>query len=145
MEWCVFNILIVYPTHSLEIDMTQQNMQKHVRILSIIMIVSGILYMILVFLLGVIGLMAVKNQAQTGDIAVIPAIVTGLVLLLPLGFIGVLHIFTGRAFRSGRNWARISLWILAIINLGNVPVGTAIGAYAMWVLVKTREDVKTIR
>lgn len=120
-------------------------MQKHVRILSIIMIVSGILYLLAVVLLGVIGLVAVKNQAQTGDIAVMPAIVTGAVLLLPLGLIGVLHIFTGRAFRAGINWARITLWILAIINLGNVPVGTAIGIYAMWVLVKTREDVKIIR
>lgn len=120
-------------------------MQKHVRIISIIMIVSGILYLLAALLLGVVGLMAVKNQAQTGDIAVMPAMVTGVVFLLPLGLIGVLHIFTGRAFRAGTNWARIALWILAIINLGNVPVGTAIGAYAMWVLVTTREDVKTIR
>lgn len=125
--------------------MTQQNMQKHVRIISIIMIVSGILYLLATLLLGMIGLMALQNQTQTGDIDIIPAMVTGVVLLLPLGLIGILHIFTGRAFRAGLNWARIALWILAIINLGNVPVGTAIGAYAMWVLVKTREDVKTIR
>jgi len=124
--------------------MTQQNLQKHVRIISIIMIVSGILYLLATLLLGVIGLIALNNQAQTGDIAVMPAIITGIVLLFPLGFIAVLHILTGRAFRAGTNWARIALWILAIINLGNVPVGTAIGAYAMWVLVKTREDVKTI-
>lgn len=125
--------------------MTQQYMQKHVRILSIIMIVSGALYLLAVIIFGVIGLMAVKNQAQTGDVAVMPAIVTGVVIFLPLGLIGVLHILTGRAFRAGTNWARIALWILAIINLGNVPVGTVIGVYAMWVLVKTREDVKTIR
>ena len=124
--------------------MTQQNMQKHIRIISIIMIVSGILYLLATLLLGVIGLIALNNQAQTGDIAAMPAIITGIVLLFPLGFIAVLHILTGRAFRAGTNWARISLWILAIINLGNVPVGTAIGVYAMWVLVKTREDVKTI-
>jgi len=124
--------------------MTQQNMKKHIRIISIIMIVSGILYLLATLLLGVIGLIALNNQAQTGDIAVMPAIITGIVLLFPLGFIAVLHILTGRAFRAGTNWARISLWILAIINLGNVPVGTAIGVYAMWVLVKTREDVKTI-
>lgn len=120
-------------------------MQKHVRIISIIMIVSGILYLLATLFLGVIGLMAVKNQAQTGSSDLMPAMITGVVFLLPLGLIGVLHIFTGRAFRAGTNWSRIALWILAIINLGNVPVGTAIGAYAMWVLVKTREDVKTIR
>ena len=125
--------------------MTQQNMQKHIRIISIIMIVSGILYLLATLLLGVIGLIALNNQAQTGDIAVMPAIITGIILLFPLGFIAVLHILTGRAFRAGTNWARISLWILAIINLGNVPVGTGIGVYAMWVHVKTREDIKTIQ
>lgn len=119
-------------------------MQKHVRILSILMIVSGILYLLATLFFGVIGLMALQNQAQTGN-SDLPAMITGVVFLLPLGLIGVLHIFTGRAFRAGANWSRISLWILAIINLGNVPVGTAIGAYAMWVLVKTREDVKAIR
>ncbi len=124
--------------------MTQQNIQKHVRIISIIMIVSGILYLLATLFFGVIGLMALKNQAQTGNNDLMPAMITGVVFLLPLGLIGVLHIFTGRAFRAGTNWARIALWILAIINLGNVPVGTAIGAYAMWVLVKTREDVKAI-
>ena len=124
--------------------MTQQNIQKHVRIISIIMIVSGILYLLATLFFGVIGLIALKNQAQTGN-SDLPAMISGVVFLLPLGLIGVLHIFTGRAFRAGANWSRISLWILAIINLGNVPVGTAIGAYAMWVLVKTREDVKAIR
>ncbi len=124
--------------------MTEPYMQKHVRILSIIMIISGILYLIGVLFLGVIGLMALKNLAQPVDTDAIPAIVTGLVLLFPLAFIGVLHILTGRAFRAGKNWARIALWILAIINLGNVPLGTALGAYAMWVLVQTREDVKSI-
>ncbi|MBW2328222.1 MAG: hypothetical protein JRF04_01120 [Deltaproteobacteria bacterium] len=119
-------------------------MQKHIRIISIIMIVMGVFYLVVVVLLGLTGLMAAKNQAQTGEVAMLPAILTGVTFLLPMALFGVLHIMTGRAFRAGANWARIGLWILAIINLGNVPVGTAIGAYAIWILVKTREDVKTI-
>jgi len=122
-----------------------QDMQKHVRIVSIVFIVVGILYLLSVVFLGAIGLLAVKNQAQTGAVALLPAMITGISFLLPLGLIGILHIATGRAFRACRGWARISLWILAIINLGNVPVGTAIGAYAIWVLVKTREEVMAIR
>ena len=120
-------------------------MQKHIRIVSTIMIVFGILYLLAVVFLGLIGLMAAKNQAQTGDAALLPAVLTGVAFLIPLALVGVLHILTGRAFRAGTSWARIVLWILAIINLGNVPVGTAIGAYAIWVLVKTRENVKAMR
>ena len=123
-----------------------QDMQKHVRIVSTIMIVMGVFYLVTVVLLGLTGLMVTKNymQAGDGDVALLPAMLTGVTFLIPMALVGILHIMTGRAFRTEANWARISLWILAIINLGNVPVGTAIGAYAIWIMVKTREDVKAI-
>lgn len=104
----------------------------------------GIIYLLVTAFVGILGLMAAKNQAQTGDVAVLPAVLTGVTFLLPLGLIGIMHILTGFAFRAGKGWARIITWILAIINLGNVPVGTAIGAYTIWVLVKTREEVRNI-
>jgi len=121
-----------------------QDMKKHVRIVSIIFIVMGTIYLLVTAFVGIFGLMAAKNQAQTGDVSVLPAVLTGVAFLLPLGLIGIMHILTGRAFRARKRWARIVTWILAIINLGNVPVGTAIGAYTIWVLVKTREEVKNI-
>jgi hypothetical protein len=105
----------------------------------------GILYLLLTAFIGIFGLLAAKNQAQTRDAAMLPAMLTGVTFLFILGMIGVMHILTGRAFRAGKGWARIVTWILAIINLGNVPLGTAIGSYTIWVLVKTREEVKNIK
>ena len=115
-------------------------MHKHIRIISIILIVLGAFYILTAGLITIFGLMATNNQAQTGDVALLSAILTGGTILLPLVLIGVAHILTARAFRLGKNWSRIALWILAIINLGNVPVGTGIGLYAMWVLLNTRQD-----
>jgi uncharacterized membrane protein len=114
-------------------------MQKHVRIVSIILIVLGAVYLLCAGFAGIFGLMAIRNQGQAGDVAILPTMLTGGLILIPLVLIGVLHIITARAFRAGRNWSRICLWILAILNLGNLPLGTGFGIYAIWVLLKTGE------
>ena len=118
----------------------KKDMQKHIRIVSILLVVLGVFYLLGAGFITIFGLMATNNQAQTANVALLPAILTGGTILLPLILIGVAHILTASAFRSGKNWSRIALWILAIINLGNVPVGTGIGLYAMWVLLNTRQN-----
>lgn len=119
-------------------------MRKHVRIVSTILIVMGGFYLLAAVGITVLGLMAGNNQMQAGDVAVLPAILTGGVILLPLVLLGSLHIITAKAFRAGKGWSRIALWILSILNLGNVPVGTGIAIYAIWVLIQTREEVVNI-
>jgi len=114
-------------------------MQKHVRIISIILIVLGVLYLLVAGFVGIVGLMATENQAQAGDSALLPTILTGGVIVLPLILIGAMHILTAKAFRTGKSWSRIALWILAILNLGNVPLGTGFAIYSVWVLIQTRE------
>jgi len=36
---------------------------------------------------------------------------------------------------SFRNWARILAIILSVLNLMNVPVGTALGVYTLYVML----------
>ena len=122
-----------------------KDMVNHIRAVSTVFIVFGILYLVAVLFLGITGLLVARNQAEASNIFILPDMLTGMAFLIPMGLVGLMHILTGHAFRTGKNWARIALWILAIINLGNVPVGTAIAGYTIWVLVKTREDVKAIR
>ncbi|MCK5517508.1 MAG: hypothetical protein KAI39_11580 [Desulfobulbaceae bacterium] len=117
----------------------KQNMQKHVRIISILLIVLGIIYLLVAGFACIFGLMAINNQAQDGGVFLLPTMLTGGVILFPLVLLGVLHILIARAFREDKGWSRIGLWILAILNLANVPLGTGLGIYAMWVLMKTRE------
>lgn len=114
-------------------------MQKHIRVISIILMVLGSLYILAAGVLGILSLIATNNQAQTGDIPLLPIMLTGGFIFIPLVFIGALHILTAKAFRANKDWSRIILWILAILNLGNVPLGTGFGIYAIWVLLKTGE------
>ena len=115
-------------------------MFKHVRIVSTILIVLGVIYLLAAGFLGIFGLLALNNQAESVDTGILPALFTGGIFLLPLLAVGVLHIATAKAFRQGKNWSRIALWILSILNLGSVPIGTVFGVYAIWVLIKTSES-----
>jgi hypothetical protein len=48
---------------------------------------------------------------------------------------GVIHLWLGAALRRYRPWARLLALALAVINLVLFPFGTALGAYACWVLL----------
>lgn len=58
----------------------------------------------------------------------------GVIALLAL-VLGVLHLWLGAALRRYRSWARLLALGLAVINLVLFPFGTALGAYALWVLL----------
>jgi len=49
---------------------------------------------------------------------------------------GALHLFVGRTLRRLRPSARLMALGLAVGNLLLLPFGTALGAYACWVLLK---------
>jgi hypothetical protein len=58
-----------------------------------------------------------------------PAVAGFLVLLAVPGIIG------GIGLLKGKSWARILVLILAVFDLLDFPIGTAIAIYTMWVLL----------
>jgi hypothetical protein len=62
------------------------------------------------------------------------ALTLGLIAVLALIF-GALHLWIGAMLRRYRSWARVLALGLAVINLVLFPFGTALGAYACWVLL----------
>lgn len=52
----------------------------------------------------------------------------------------LLYLIAGRRVRKGRG--RILQTVLAVLNLGSVPLGTAYGGYALWVLWMNEESKK---
>ena len=51
---------------------------------------------------------------------------------------GVMHIWLGVALRRYSHWARLIALGLGVINLVLFPFGTALGAYACWVLLNEK-------
>ena len=62
--------------------------------------------------------------------AVTISVIAGIALIW-----GALHLFVGRALRRHRPSARLMALGLAVGNLVLLPFGTALGAYAGWVLL----------
>jgi len=109
-------------------------MHKHVTLVAVLHIGFSILGLLLgialYFLLVGIGVMQDDHDAA----AVLYIVGTSLgiffvVLSIP-GFIG------GIGLLSYRPWSRLLIMIVSAIDLINVPFGTIIGGYSLWVLVQ---------
>jgi hypothetical protein len=111
-------------------------MEKHVTLVAIINIVFGAIgIMIGLFLLVVIifgGLISGEPEAMT---------ITGIVGTTLCGFfllLSVPEVIGGIGLLKRRGWAKILVLIISILDLVNIPIGTAIGIYAIWVLLNEK-------
>jgi hypothetical protein len=76
------------------------------------------------------GPVSVGSELAAG----LTAFTFGVIAVLALA-LGVLHLWLGAALRRYRSWARLLALAVAVINLVLFPFGTALGAYALWVLL----------
>lgn len=114
--------------------MEENRMEKHVTIVASLQIgfsALGILAAIIVFVV-LRNVWAVVNDYEAERVLHIVAAWVPLFLIvisLP-GLIGGIGLF----LRQG--WARILTLIVAAFGLLNIPIGTALGIYTIWVLVQ---------
>lgn len=54
-------------------------------------------------------------------------------------FWGLAHVVTGFPLRRKQPWSRIVALALAAVDILLLPYGTALGAYALWVLLNEKE------
>ncbi len=109
-------------------------MEKHVTVLGILYIAFstlGLLLAIIIFTAVVGGgLISGDSQAMAITAVVGPAVALFFVLLSAPGLIGGIYLL------KHRPWSRILVLILGFINLIEIPIGTALGIYTIWVLFK---------
>ena len=108
-------------------------MEKHITILGVLHIVLSaflVLAAAIVFIVLISGgLISGEQEAIISTAAVGSAVAC---LLLALGAPGIIG---GYFLIQRRNWARILIIILGALNILNFPLGTALGAYTLWVLL----------
>ena len=122
---------------SADADIMQTNqMEKHVTLVAIIYIVFGAIGILIgLFLLVVIifgGLISGDPEAMT---------ITGIVGTTLCGFfllLSVPKVIGGIGLLKRRGWAKILVLIISILDLANIPIGTAIGIYTIWVLLNEK-------
>lgn len=111
-----------------------RNMENHVKVVAVLYLVLSILGLIaafaIYFVLNVVGQITDDQQAST-ILSIISNVITTVIVISAIpGIIGAWGLL------KHKEWARILVIILSIINLLNFPFGTALGIYAIWALVQ---------
>ena len=115
------------------------NLTTHVKVLGVLYIaLSAIGVAAALFLILALGTASsiVGLNAEPADAAVaLPIIgIAGSALVVFLLALSLPGLIVGIGLLKLASWARIAGIVLAIIHLINIPVGTALGIYALWVL-----------
>ena len=111
-------------------------MKKHIQIVAALHIALGALS-----LLGAIAVFVVFGMATSVVISQGEHQAAGIlgIIAVALGsFLAVLAlpgIMGGWALFSGRSWGRPLVLVLGILQLINIPLGTAVGIYTIWALL----------
>jgi len=108
-------------------------MKKHITILGALYIACGCLQVLIALIIFTLvvggGVLSCDEEAIAITSAVGSTIASFLVLLAAPGIIG------GIGLLKWRRWSRILVLILGCLNLFNIPLGTALGIYTIWVLM----------
>lgn len=118
-------------------------MENHVKAVGIINIVLGALGVLtglmLVMVFGGIGMVIGTHSPDPDARVALPILgLIGAVVFVVMLVISVPMIIAGWGIIRRRPWARILGIVLAVLQLLNVPVGTAAGVYGLWVLLNER-------
>ncbi len=112
-------------------------MNTHLRLIAILHIILGALGLVaaaIIFsIFGAAGGLVIWN----GELA--PAAIIGTVGLFIGGFIALKSIpdmIAGWAMLANKAWARPLMIVVGVLDLFHFPIGTAIGIYTLWILLR---------
>jgi hypothetical protein len=117
-------------------QLSEKDLHTHVQIVAWLNIVASSLFL----LLGICGFvffwgLGIFAAADSGDAVVLP--ILGLIGTVGLVFFAVLALpglLAGYGLLKRKKWGQILGIVDGLLNLFNIPVGTAIGGYTLFVL-----------
>jgi hypothetical protein len=109
-------------------------MEKHVNVVAALHIGLSIFGIAFAMIIGVVLNLVggfIDDPAAGKILPVIAKVVIWVVMIFSIpGIVAGIGLF------KRKEWARILTLILSVIKLLNIPVGTAVGVYSIWVLVQ---------
>lgn len=112
--------------------MNKQEMDKHVALLGGLYIGLDILFLLIAVLL--FFLVTSFGRAVGGESGGEAARIIGAAIAAFLLLISIPGIIVGVGLLRRKSWARTIAIILAIVNIFNIPIGTILAVYSLWVL-----------
>ncbi len=115
-------------------------MKKHVTVVGILRIVLSSLGLLVALLIFFVMHFA-KGFVGDEKVAITVLNFIGTIIPLFIGLVSLLGIAGGIGILTYKNWARILVLVVSVIGLLNIPIGTFVGVYSIWVLMQS-ETVK---
>ena len=113
-------------------------MDTHVKVAAWLRIIGSAFYLLVALVVLVIfggaGILAGSAGGRDAATAVPVLAVIAVCLSMFFGLLALPGLITGWGLLNYRPWARIVNIVLSVMELLHVPVGTAIGAYSLWVM-----------
>ena len=109
-------------------------MEKHINVIAALhigfsilgFIIGGVVFAVLYF---------VRDVSGDPDAEMVLTIVANVMVIFVIIF-SLPGIIAGIGLFKRKEWARILTLILSVIDLFNIPIGTAVGVYSIWALVQ---------
>jgi hypothetical protein len=114
------------------------DMKKHVTVAGALRIGMGVLGLLIaafVFIAIVGGGLISGDRDAIAITSVVGTVISGF-----FGLISLPNIIAGWGLIRFKPWARILTLILAALDLVNVPVGTLLGIYTIWVILQDETE-----
>lgn len=127
------------------VTLPEARMAKHVQLVAILTIVYRSLLILLAIILVLFSGWLMQflqemawrhghSEIPPHVVEILPLILCGVAVVLVL--FSIVGIIAAVGLLRYREWARIVTLILSFLNLFHFPVGTALGVYGIWVLMK---------
>lgn len=115
-------------------------MITHVKVLGVLNLVCGAFMLIGAMLLalvlgGTAGIVGAAADAEDAAIAIPILGIAGSALSIFLIAFALPNLIIGWGLLTFKSWARIAGIVLSAISLINIPFGTILGIYGLWVLL----------
>jgi hypothetical protein len=120
-------------------------MQTHVKVLGVLYLAVSAFFLVgALFLIlaagGAAGIVGAAAEPEDAAIAIPIIGIAGTALAMFLGVFAIPGLVTGWGLLQLKPWARIVGIVLSAINLINIPIGTVIGIYGLWVLLSKETE-----
>lgn len=121
-------------------------MREHVRVLGYLHVIFGALGIlgaigVLVAFGGIAGIVSIAAPHDPDAWKAIPIIgIVGVVIAVFVLVLSLPGFVAGIGLVKFQPWARILTIVLSALNLLNVPLGTALGIYGFWVLLRPETE-----
>jgi hypothetical protein len=115
--------------------------ERHIGILAVLWMVYSALHIIAGLAMITVSRLVLAHIAAAGGEAP-PAFVRPLISFIGIAILvkGVLGFAAGVGLMQRATWARMLAVVIGVISLINVPFGTALGIYTLWVLMGSGSD-----